>query len=141
MVGRNTIIKLGITPDENTINWTENIPEENFNSAIQYLALLTSLNKAVEISDRLRDFDYVRYQPPGTILRAAGLFPLHADDKLIQKKLREIGSKENIPYPLLVQSRRQDRVHLVDGHETVSAAYFLNPERHVPCVIVPWDYE
>lgn len=135
------MLKLGIMPQDNTINWTEDIPTEHYNSAIQYLALLTSLNKATEIADRLMDFDYVRYQPPGTILRAAGLFPLQADDKLIQKKMREIGSKENIPYPLLVQSRRQDKVHLVHGYEAVSAAYIVDPERNIPCVIAPWDYE
>jgi hypothetical protein len=135
------MMKLGIVPEALTINWTEDIPDESFNSATQYLALLTSLNKAIEIADRLREYEYVRYQPSGTILRAAGLCALRDTDILVQNKIREIGSKSSIPYPLLVQSRRGDKVHLVDGYEAVSAAYHLAPERSVPCIIVPWDYE
>ena len=135
------MLKLGITPDKDTINWTEDIPNENFNSAVQYLALLTSLNKAIEISDRLKDFDYVRYQPPGVVLRAAGLFPLHATINSVQKTIRDINSKAPIPFPLLVQSRRQEKVHIVDGYESISAAYYLNSERNIPCIIAPWDYE
>lgn len=141
MVGRNTIIKHGIVPAENTINWWSEIPESNFTAATQYLGLLTSLNKALEITDRLRDIDFVRYVPPGTILRAAGLFPLQADDKLVQQVIRAIGSNEKIPYPLLVQTRRHDKVHLVDGYAVASAAYYLNPERNIPCSIAHWDYE
>lgn len=130
-----------VLPELNSISWTENIPNDSYNSAIQYLALLTSLNKATEIADRLIDFDYVRYQPPGTILRAAGLFPLRMTDKQMQKIMRNINSKIALPYPLLVQSRRQDRVHLVDGYGAVTAAYTTDPERNIPCVIAPWDYE
>ena len=130
-----------IEPQIDAINWTEDIPETNFNSAVQYLALLTSLNKSLEITDRLRDYDYVRYQFPGTILRATGLNPLQVTDKAVQNALRAIGSKETIPYPLLVQSRRQERIHVVDGYEAISAAHYLHPERNIPCIIVPWDYE
>jgi hypothetical protein len=135
------MIKQGIVPAENTINWWSEIPESSFTAATQYLGLLTSLNKALEITDRLRDADFVRYQQSGAILRAAGLLPLQGDDKLVQQVMRAIDSKEHIPYPLLVQTRRQENIHIADGYAVISAAYHLNPERNIPAIIAPWDYE
>ena len=135
------VMNVEIEPQTDVINWTEDIPIENFNSAVQYLALLTTRNKAMEIADRLKDFDYVRYQPPGLILMAAGLIPLQPTAKTVQNALRAINSKDPIPYPLLVQSRRGERTHIVSGYDVISAVHFVNPERNIPCVIAPWDYE
>lgn len=133
------MIKRGIMPQRVGINWDKNPEIQNYLEAFQYLKLLTSLEKSREIVDRLKDQTEVLYRQPLTILRAAGLFHLRATELAMQEKLREINS--NVPQRpvLLVNSEKNQKLHIVDGYETVCAVYHHDRSRFIPCIVTSWD--
>lgn len=124
-----------------TICWKIPKSDNDFLAAYDYLTLFASPGKADNITDRLQEVERIVYRLPLTILRAAGLNPLHNTDCGVQDIIRRSGSKEEILAPLLVNSRDNNRIHLTDGYEAISAAYWLHKDRPLPCVITEWDWE
>lgn len=133
------IIKRGIVPDSQTISWMSYPQMHAFKRAQDYLKLITSLEKAVELMERLQENYELRYCRPGEILRAAALFPPVFPSDEFNKVIRDINSKVHFDPILLVRDEKNRRLHIADGFQVVTAAYFLDREATVPCHVTAWD--
>lgn len=128
-------------PQPISICWKTPESDSDFIPAYDYLTLFASPGKADNITDRLQEVERIVYRLPLTILRAAGLNPLHNYDRGVQNIIRRAGSKKEILMPILVTSRDNTRIHVADGYEAISASYWINKDRAIPAVITKWDSE
>lgn len=133
------LIQAEIQPQDKTINWRAYPAIENFQRAQSYLELLTSLDKASEIVDRLQEDYELRYHGPGDILRAAGLFAPMLSNGECNKVIRDINSKLYLNPPLLVIDPKNTKLHIAHGYEVVAAVHFYDSGAKVPCHITAWD--
>jgi hypothetical protein len=133
------INKLGIMPELATISWKQYPDERQYESALSYLEIVSSPNKASEIVDRLIDNSEIHYWHSGDILRAAGLFPPVVPNGDFYQVIRDINSNVSLNPPLIVQSLKQQRIHIASGYEVIAAVHMHNTRATIPCHVTAWD--
>jgi hypothetical protein len=126
-------------PDRATISWKQFPDERHYESALSYLEIVGSPNKASELLDRLIDHSEVHYWRSGDILRAAGLFPPVVPNGDFYQVIRDINSNVSLNPPLIVKSLTQQRIHIASGYEVIAAVHMHNTKATIPCHVTAWD--
>ena len=123
------------------LSWKDKPDDEDYNNAFQYLTLLTSLNKANEIVDRLIESDNTLVRTVEDIIRASGVNYPRYDILTTQRLENAISGKENLSPILLVQAKDSSRVHVVSGYDALAALWHLQKGTRVPCILTAWESE
>ena len=125
--------------DLDELNWKRTVSLQCYENAFQYLSLLTSLDKAHEITERIIDSENRLFRKADDIIRVSAPISPRFDYIAVKNLENKILSKESIDPVLLVQAKDSSRVHVVDGYETLIALWHLQKDAVVACVLTAWE--
>lgn len=123
------------------LSWKDKPTPENYTNAFQYLSLLTSLQEANDIVERLIDSKNTLYRSVEDIIRAAGLNPPRNEYHYIMPHDLISPSKKSLSPILLVQAKDHSKVHIVDGYDTLMDLYSAQKGHRVACILTAWESE
>lgn len=112
--------------------WGDDVDDDHYEDALDYLSLLWTPERAEPVVDRLRDASLVK-EAPSDLLRAAGLPPLPPDNLGVVQEMRKALIDAEIT-PLLVVNLPHGII-IADGYHRTSMAYHLAPFHKVPLKI------
>lgn len=121
------------------IFWMETPSPEEYELAFQYLSIVTSLDKANEITERLMESYEVLFRSAGDILRAIGAIPPHPDNSSVLLLENRIASNKEISPILLVQGRNGGQAHVPYGIDTLWAVNNISRDMKVRCLVTGWE--
>jgi hypothetical protein len=115
-------------------------PEErDYLAAHTYLSLLMQVRQAERVVKALRAEEQYAYKATD-LLRALPLPLLAYDDALVAHNIEKVREGKSLVPILLVRCVLLEHAPLViaDGYHRICAAYHLNEDLDIPCLIVNW---
>ena len=119
------------------IKWLDDVVEDDYKAAENYLTLLLDGMRAKQVVNTLRT-GKITHRRANDILRAAYREPLTESDPGVASTRKHLAQGKELSPVLLVSFDHSGDI--ADGYHRVSAAYNDDPFDTVPCRIaeVPW---
>lgn len=121
------------------LRWRETPTSDDYTEAFQYLTLLTSLEKAQEITERLIDSENRMVRSTRDILLSSGVFSTQMGLMAHNNLRKRIAGNEEISPLLIVQTKNNSRIHVVSGFQSALGLYWLSEASRAHCIITAWE--
>ena len=118
-----------------TVKWLSDVEDHDYPAAQSYLGLLYSNARVAEIIKGLRSAPMVQFKSKD-IFRASGLSLLGVSNSHVEKDRKRIRDGDGLAPLLLVRDEKNGRVVIADGYHRLCAAYHLDENTDVPCVLL-----
>lgn len=116
-----------MSKDDSLIEWLDDVADEDYTAAYNYLTLNVDEIRARNIVSRLQEVKLC-HRRANDILRATKLPALSMNDPGVRHSLIKVLKGEKLS-PILVSERSGD---IADGYHRVSLAYNIDPFMTVP---------
>ena len=122
-----------------TIPWKDAPEEHDYLAALTYLSLLMPVRQAERVVMALRAEEQCAYKATD-LLRASKLPLLPYDDALVAHNVEKVREGKSLVPILLVRGDLLEHAPLMiaDGYHRICAAFHLNEDLDIPCLIVDW---
>lgn len=121
--------------DEAEIKWMQDVESHDYPSAVSYLSLIFTPDKAVQFVDALKESDMVQFKAKD-IFRASQLSSLGVSNSHVEKDCKKINKGIALSPLLLVRDIVNNRVIIADGYHRLCAVYVFDEDALIHCKIV-----
>lgn len=116
------------------IKWTEKVTKKDIMAAREYLSLVVGPKEVAAVIEKLeKRRDHIEKFKAKDVLRASQTQLLPETNEDVRAEFVKI--LKGIPLVPIVLVRRNDKLIIADGYHRTCAAYYLNKESEVHCVL------
>lgn len=118
------------------LNWLDDVEEDNYSAAQDYVALRWAPDHAMQAVAKLREAEPIAGFQPSDILRAAQQPVLEMANPGVIRELRRLLVR-GVLSPILLVNLPEFLI-IADGYHRTCLAYHVTPFRRVPCRIISY---